>query len=236
MKREVTAKGLATLIVLIVLSVLLLVVLAFNVTLIIKGSLNPDLPPNVFGIAPLPVETPSMTGENPDSFSEGALIFVRILSDEDKQQLQVGDIVTYRSGEVFVTHRVVQLHTENGVLTAVTTKGDANSGDDGAVALSNVIGKCVASVEKLGSFAMFLQTPVGILVFVGIPVVAFIVYDIVRIQLYNRKTAAQEQADQQLQKTQEELQEKEKELARLRALVQEQDQPAENETGGNSDN
>lgn len=58
---------------------------------------------------------------------------------------------------------------------------------------------------------MFLQTPVGVLVFVGIPVVAYVIYDILRVTLHNRRVRAEEK---------EELAAKEEELARLKALVE----------------
>lgn len=59
---------------------------------------------------------------------------------------------------------------------------------------------------------MFLQTPAGILVFVGIPVVAFIAYDAIRITLNNRKVKEQERSEKLIQ-------DKDEEIARLRALV-----------------
>ena len=37
-------------------------------------------------------------------------------------------------------------------------------------------------VPGLGDFAMFLQKPLGMAVFIGIPVCAFIIYDIIRRQ------------------------------------------------------
>lgn len=212
--------------VMIVLSVILIPILIVNLTLIIKGNVNPDVPPDVFGIAPLAVTSGSMEGENPDSFSTGALIFVDILSEEEKAELSVGDIVTFRSGESYVTHRIVTLNFgSGGELVSVVTRGDANNTNDGAIPLSNIVGKCVGSVGGLGSFSMFLQTPGGILVFVGIPVLAFIGYDILRITLYNRRVraeAAAESKSAQLEDKERELREKEEELARLRALVQAQ--------------
>ena len=84
------------LIVMIVLAAVLLPVLVINVTLIIKGSVNKDVPPDIFGIAPLAVTSGSMEGENDDSFGRGALIFVRILDADGKNDLSVGDIVTFR--------------------------------------------------------------------------------------------------------------------------------------------
>lgn len=55
------SKGdIAALVILIVLAVILIPILAINLTLIIKGSVNEDVPPSVFGIAPMAVTTGSM--------------------------------------------------------------------------------------------------------------------------------------------------------------------------------
>ena len=52
--------------VMIVLTVILVPVLAVNLTLIIKGSMHGDVPPDIFGIAPLAVTTGSMDGDRED--------------------------------------------------------------------------------------------------------------------------------------------------------------------------
>ena len=182
------------LIVMIVLAAVLLPILVINVTLIIKGSVNKDVPPDIFGIAPLAVTSGSMEGENNDSFGRGALIFVRILDADGKNDLSVGDIVTFRSDGAYVTHRIVSVNLSGEEVSSVVTQGDANNVNDGAVPVSNIVGLCVGSVEGLGSFSMFLQTPAGILVFVGIPVLLFIAYDIIRITMFNRRVKAEEKA------------------------------------------
>lgn len=222
-------------VVMIVLTVILVPILAVNLTLIIKGSVNKDVPPDLFGVAPLAVTTGSMDGDREDSFAAGALIFVRILSEEEKNDLQEGDIVTFRSGGAYVTHRIVEVDRgENGVLLTAVTRGDANNATDGAIPASNIIGRCVGSVAGLGGFSMFLQTPAGILVFVGVPVFAFIAYDIVRITLQNRRARAAEAAAgtaAALQDKEEELRGKDEEIRRLRALVEAQNnaEPAREE-------
>lgn len=207
-------KNIVAIVIMTVLSVLLVPLLAINITLIIKGSTNPDVPPSVFGIAPLAVTSGSMSGNNPDSFDKNALIFVSVLDEQSKQQLAVGDVVTFRSSDVFVTHRIVSVNTDaSGKILSVVTKGDANNTTDGAIPLENVLGKCVASVGGLGGFAMFLQTPLGIFIFVGIPVIAVIVYDIVS-NVAKKKPSAEKS-------TEEQLKEKEEEIRRLRAMVNE---------------
>lgn len=220
-----------SIVIMVVLSVILIPVLAINLTLIIKGSAEKDVPPDVFGIAPLAVTTGSMSGENDDSFDEGALIFVRILDDDEKNSLQEGDIVTFRVDETYVTHRIVAINRNaQSEVETVVTQGDANNVSDGAVPIGNVVGKCVGSVAGLGEFSMFLRTPGGILVFVGIPVLLFIGYDVLRIVLYNRRVKAEESAgenaaalkerESELEKARSELRDQEEELRRLRAMVQ----------------
>ena len=206
-KKKRTKGDIASLVILIVLAVILVPIFAINLTLVIKGSIDPDVPPDVFGVAPMAVTTGSMDGDEADSFAEGALIFVRILDEEEKQALQEGDIVTFR--------------TVDGAVVSVTTKGDANNANDGAILLENVVGLCTGSVAGMGSFAMFLQTPVGIVVVIGIPVLLYIAYDVTRITLNNRRIKAAEAAKQAEKES-----EKDEEIRRLRELLAEKGEPA----------
>lgn len=228
-KKKRTKGDIASLVILIVLAVILVPIFAINLTLIIKGSIDPDVPPDVFGVAPMAVTTGSMDGDEADSFAEGALIFVRILDEEEKQSLQEGDIVTFRTNGAYVTHRIVTVNTVDGAVVSVTTKGDANSANDGAILLENVVGLCTGSVAGMGSFAMFLQTPVGIVVVIGIPVLLYIAYDVTRITLNNRRIKAAEAAKQAEKES-----EKDEEIRRLRELLAEKDGAAEQAEGEKS--
>lgn len=209
-KMKLNKKDIATLVLIIVVSILLIPMLCVNVTLIVKGSIHKDQLPSVFGVAPLAVETGSMAGDKPDSFNEGALIFVKLLDDEQKQNLKEGDIVTYKTSDIYVTHRIIMVNKDNeDKIKSVITQGDANNGNDGEILLENIVGVCTKSIEGLGSFTLFLQTPIGTLVFVGIPIVLFIIYDILRIRFGNKKT-------EQIK----ELDEKDEEIKRLKALLE----------------
>ena len=89
--------------VIVALIVVLLPLLIINLTLIIKGSLNPDMPPDLFGTAPLAVTTDAMAGEEEGCFSDGALIFVKLL-EEDENVLKIiyeaHDFIEPRYGHV----------------------------------------------------------------------------------------------------------------------------------------
>ena len=209
--------------VIVALIVVLLPLLVINLTLIIKGSLNPDMPPDLFGTAPLAVTTDAMAGEEEGCFSDGALIFVKLLEEDEKESLKEGDVITFRSEELFVTYRITEVvRGEDGSVHSFRAIGDQDAKEGVNVPLTvspeNVIGVVTGSVAGLGGFAMFLQTPVGVLVFVGIPVVAYLIYDISRIALSNKRAKAAQG---------EKLREKDEEIARLKAMVGEAPAAAE---------
>lgn len=202
--------------------VVLSLILILNLVIMVKGIVNPDVPPSIFGSTPLVVLSGSMSGENEDSFNEGALIFVKKV---DAESLKSGDVIAFfdpkSNKNSITTHRIVDVTTVDGE-KAFYTKGDANNTqDDVPVKASRVIGVYTSHMEGIGNFAMFLQEPVGMLLFIGVPVIAFIVYDLVRRQLAaktkNKKT-----------------QELEAEIERLRALANQTPQPTE-ETSADGD-
>ena len=221
--KKAKAKNAVMIGVIVALIVVLLPLLIINLTLIIQGSLNPDMPPDLFGTAPLAVTTDAMAGEEEGCFSDGALIFVKLLEEDEKETLKEGDVITFRSEELFVTYRITEVvRGEDGSVHSFRAIGDRDAKEGVNVPLTvspeNVIGVVTGSVAGLGGFAMFLQTPVGVLVFVGIPVVAYLIYDISRIALSNKRAKAAQG---------EKLREKDEEIARLKAMVGEAPDAAE---------
>lgn len=88
---------------------LILLLLLFAIANIKAKSVD-DIP-NIFGMGFLSVQSDSMNGDYEDSFKKGDLIFVNILSDKEKDNLKVGDIVSYYDLELknFNTHRIVDI-------------------------------------------------------------------------------------------------------------------------------
>ena len=80
-----------------VLCVILIPLLAVNITLIVKGALYPDELTDVFNIAPVAIDNTYMEGENEGCFNEGALVFIKTFdSDEERQAVEQGDVVAFR--------------------------------------------------------------------------------------------------------------------------------------------
>ena len=178
-----------------------------NLTIIVKGTLTPEKPPSVLGVTPMVVLSGSMSGTAEDHIEVGDLIFV---GKADPDELKAGDVIAFMDGKVVVTHRILEVQArEDGALQYIT-KGDANNSTDlRPVHEDNLIGIYKARIPKLGDFALFLQTPLGMVLFIALPLMAFILYDILRRQQYAKKEA---------QRTSE----LEEELARLRKLAGEQ--------------
>lgn len=119
--------------------------------------------PKVMGYEEMAVLTGSMEPEYP----VGSLIYVK---EKDPETLQVGDVITYRlSEDTVVTHRIVEIDTED---QTVTTKGDANESNDGQpVAFDSIVGKAEYKIPYLGFISMNIKTPKGIIAICGILVV-----------------------------------------------------------------
>ena len=175
-----------------------------NLTIIVKGTIAPEKPPSVLGVTPMVVLSGSMSGTAEDHIEVGDLIFV---GKADPDKLQAGDVIAFMDGKVVVTHRILEVQTRDDGKLQYITKGDANnSADLRPVHEDNLVGIYKARIPKLGDFALFLQTPLGMVLFIALPLIAFILYDIIRRQQYANKEAKR-------------TSELEEELARLRKLA-----------------
>ena len=82
-----------------------------------------------------------------------------------------GDVITYTSGETYVTHRIVSITDEN-----IVTKGDANNTMDEPITKDNIIGKVVLKFGFLGFIIYLLSKPIiwVLLFIIGIVITAFL--------------------------------------------------------------
>ncbi len=73
------------------------------------------------------------TGSMEDGIHTGDYILI-----VKKKTYKVGDIVTFKKGEYFVTHRIVK---KNGNI--IVTKGDANNIEDEEININSIVGEVV---------------------------------------------------------------------------------------------
>ena len=107
--------------------------------------------PRAFGYQPYMVVSASMQ----QSFPVGSLIFVREAAPEE---IEVGDPITFSSGTLTITHRVMSVDNQKRVFI---TKGDSNNVGE-VTPFENLKGKALDfSIPYLGYFSAWFITPQG---------------------------------------------------------------------------
>ena len=149
--------------------VILLPVVIVNLTLIIKSYVNPADVPDFMGYKSFIVGSGSME----PAMNVGDLI---IIKEVDTGQLEEGDIISFREGDIVVTHRIIDITETNGERTFLT-QGDANNTADGVPITDDMIeGRLLHTIPHLGDFALFIQTPLGFMLTVVLPLILLVVY------------------------------------------------------------
>ncbi|MDD5980081.1 MAG: signal peptidase I [bacterium] len=117
---------------------------------------------NFFGYTFFDVATGSMA----EQINIDDVIIVKITKDVKEQ-----DIITYKVGKDFITHRIVKMEQD-----VIVTKGDANNVSDNPIDKSVVVGKVVKVIPRLGIWKKTLTEPkvlISILVTLTLFSVAF---------------------------------------------------------------
>lgn len=134
-------------------------------------------------------------------FKKGDLIVTHVLSEQEKNELKVGDVITYYwdlDGDGTLeanTHRITGIaeYNVNGTIARVQTKGDNNETnpvpEKYTVPTDRI--ECKWNGKKiggLGSFISFLQKPYGFWPIIIAPLTAFLIYEIVVLVKTIKKT------------------------------------------------
>ena len=86
----------------------------------------------------------------------GSLIIVK---DVDTDSLKKGDIISFKSESIIITHRIYDIYEQANGGRVITTKGDANSQPDPAPVMSrNIVGRVQLKLPLAGFVLNFLRT------------------------------------------------------------------------------
>ncbi|WP_159721169.1 signal peptidase I [Enterococcus sp. CSURQ0835] len=158
--------------------ILLVPLLLTNLFLIYQSYAQPDRAPNAFGITPLIVQSGSMDDGSKRAIKVGDLMLVKNKTQQEKYHNQ--DVITFKSGNSYVSHEVITIKVDDGI-TTYQTKGRANNAPDQEFVKENqILGKNLKTIPKLGDFLLFLQTPLGLVGSIGIPILLLMGYDRVK--------------------------------------------------------
>lgn len=101
---------------------------------------------NIFGYTFFEVATGSMA----DTIQIGDAVVVELTKD-----VKENDIIVYKEDDDFITHRLIEIN-ENGDFV---TKGDANNTEDKPISESQVLGKVIYIIPKLGIWRRAILSP-----------------------------------------------------------------------------
>ena len=90
-----------------------------------------------------------ITGSMEDTIKIKDIVIVKLTKD-----IKENDIITYKSGEDFVTHRVIKKTNEE-----IITKGDANNSEDKPITSNDVVGKVIFIFSNVAVWINVLKTP-----------------------------------------------------------------------------
>lgn len=154
-----------------ILIAILSVVFFVSAVILVDSFLHPDEIPSFFGWKPFIVVSESME----DTIMTNDLVIVKETPcDELKNQ----DIIAYKKDNVVILHRIVNIKEENNERVFVT-KGDNNEYEDlKGVRESQVEGLYIRRIANLGSTLLFMQTPLGMVICVLLPVIIYLILEI----------------------------------------------------------
>lgn len=174
--------------------VLLIPILVINGTLLVKSVMNPDVPADFMGNIPLVSGYNNMT-----DFDGNDLIIVKEL--EEGRELNEGDIVCYWYSDGVVIERITEVVNDNGSIRYATKADTAETANPSQISSSQIIGVYEKHIDDIGSFVLFMQTRLGILVCVVLPIfiicLAFVLID--KKRYHDMLKAMQAQQEQMAQ-------------------------------------
>lgn len=164
----------------ILLSLILLSFLLLNLNIIMQSTIHPDQLPSAFGLKALIMLPEPQNG----------IRSVGIIRKVDLEDIQLQDMVAYRQDDAVYIERVAQIKNDQGQLSIMTKMGADETPLLTNVPGSNVEGVLIFSIPRFGSWALFMQTPFGLLFFMVMPLLLFLFLDALLKQSQSEKSVS----------------------------------------------
>lgn len=155
----------------VILALLMIVTMYYAVASRVSGA------PKLFGFQMYSV----LSGSMEPSIHTGSVIFDKV--GIDVENLKSDDVITFKASDdpnMLITHRILQVNSENGA-PAFQVKGDANNAPDSKlVPAANVVGQYTnITIPYLAYYLNFMKSRMGIILLVIVPGALLIISTIV---------------------------------------------------------
>ena len=113
--------------------------------------------PRAAGYKPYVVVSASMQ----QSFPVGSLIYVR---DAVPEEIAVGDPITFASGSLVITHRVIDIDSEQRIFTTNDVGSDIRTYDEGTTAYIRALGRINAALADRADTVLEIVAGIPLLI------------------------------------------------------------------------
>lgn len=168
-----------------ILCLIFIPIIIINLILIINSYINPSELPGVFGIRPAIV----LSGSMDPTIRTGDLV---IIHETDAAKLQKDDVICFMSSGKAITHRIVEVRTDDSGDVQYVTRGDNNDTEDQETVSPDQVQGIWKGTRfgEIGNAILFMQTPTGMILFIILPLLIFFLWDIWRRHRADKAEAA----------------------------------------------
>lgn len=137
--------------------IVLITIMTYNISLIFQSMLNPNKTPSFLGIKTYVI----ISGSMEPNINIGDIVITK----DEVNDLQIGDIISYRKGHSVITHRISQVNNNEKGEQTYKTKGDNNNTEDSEeISNEDIEGKVVKIIPKIGKISLVLQNKMIIII------------------------------------------------------------------------
>lgn len=143
-----------------ILYIILIPIILFNFTLIIKSFIHPNETPDFFGYKSFVIVSGSM---EPTILKQDAIL-VKVVPEEE---IKVNDIISFTTkNQTNVTHRVIGIEKENGIKRYITKGDNNNTEDKEKITYEQIEGKYQFKMNQFGIVINILKSKVTLIILV----------------------------------------------------------------------
>lgn len=192
----------------VVIIILLVPILFVGAVILVDSYVNPDKIPSFFGWKPFIVLSDSMKQE----IMPGDIAVVKEVNTDS---LKEGDIIASKEGDVVIIHRISEIVQDDGNKKFITKVDNYPDETLESASPTQIEGIYKYRIPRLGNVAMFIQTPMGMIICLSIPLIILIIVQITEsrrdkrfIEQTNEKQKNMEEEIKKLKKQNKELMKK----------------------------
>ena len=161
--------------------IILAIIFIMLLTIFIKGQVNEEKYPDLFGYKSMIV----LSGSMEPTIMKGDLIIVKKVDSKD---LKAKDIIAFRNEDKTITsHRIIKVDKIDGKLYFKTKGDNNNTMDEDVVVAKDIEGIYVSRIPELGNFLMYIQTIQGFITVTMFLLLIFSIYYFISSKIEKKK-------------------------------------------------